>query len=158
MGKDVEIRRATIDDLPVIQRLGAELAEFEHQNWDEDLDPKWPLSAQGAQVYQKAIEARYVIIAFSDNDAVGYLIGDIHRPAPDAARQIITAQLNNIYIREEFRKCGVGNMLLENFKEYCKNNNVSRLTTTVIAQNTNALGFYRRQGFEPSRIILAQDL
>lgn len=157
MGNDIEIRRATIDDLDSVQRLSAELAEFEYQNWDKSLDPKWPFSPLGEQTYRKAIENRYVIIAFYDKEAIGYLIGNIHRPGGDEARQIVSAQLNNIYVREAFRQRAVGSALLIDFRNYCKNKGVNRLTTTVIAQNVNAVDFYQRHGFEPSRIILAQE-
>ena len=72
---DVTIRRAGIDDLEIVQKLGAELAESEHKNWDKDLDPKWALSEAGAQAYRKMIENSYVAIAFQKDEPVGYLIG-----------------------------------------------------------------------------------
>lgn len=49
MNEEIKIRRVNIDDLNIIQQLGTELAEFEHKNWDSDLDPKWPLSTTGEQ-------------------------------------------------------------------------------------------------------------
>ncbi len=158
MTEEIKIQRATINDLNTIQQLGAELAEFEHKNWDSSLDPKWPLSAAGEQAYRKAIENRYTLIALRGEEAIGFLIGDIQRPAAGAARQITSAHLGNIYVREKFRESSIGSKLLANFKNYCKANNASKLTTTVIAQNTNAIEFYQQQGFEPSRMILAQDL
>lgn len=140
---DVTIRRAGIDDLEIVQKLGAELAESEHKNWDKDLDPKWALSEAGAQAYRKMIENSYVAIAFQKDEPVGYLIGSIRRPMDGAARQTISAQLNNIYVKEGLRKQSIGSKLFDDFRKYCKDNGATKLNVTVIASNTDAVKFYQ---------------
>lgn len=155
----VKIRRATIHDLCIIQQLGLELLKYEHERFDKTLNPEWPFSEAGAAAYLKAIEDRYVIIAFSgSNNAVGFLIGNVSVPTKGGVREIVSAHLSNLYVRESMRRQGVGKQLFEMFKEYCYECGAKSLSVTVNSANKMALDFYAAINFTPSKIILSQQL
>lgn len=154
----ITTHQATISDLKTLQQLGYELLKYEHDRWDPTLDLDWPFSEAGEAMYRKSISDRYTILAYLDNEPVGYLIGTIQTPPPGSVRAIITAQLNNIYVRESARHSGVGHSLADSFRKYCKEHQVANINVTVNAANQSAITFYQHEGFLPSRLILQQDI
>ncbi|MBO7504886.1 GNAT family N-acetyltransferase [bacterium] len=52
--------------------------------------------------------------------------------------------MNNMCILEEYRKCGVGTKLFNEFKNVCKENNIEEIKVTASYGNTNAIKFYRK--------------
>lgn len=152
------IRRATIDDLKTVQQLGFELLKYEHDRWDDTLDLDWPFSEAGEANYRKAILERVTLLAEDDGRAAGFLIGSIQKAAPGAARNINSAQLNNIYVRDEWRGKKVGQSLADEFKKLCEAEDVSAINVTVNSKNEAAIGFYERVGFASSRIIMSMDI
>ena len=154
----ITIRRATIEDLRDVQQLGYELLKYEHDNWDESLDLQWPFSEVGETNYRKAILERVTLLVEDDGKIAGFLIGSIQKPAEGAARKTITAQLNNIYVREEWRGQELGRKLAEEFKTVCNTGSVEQINVTVNSQNTDAIAFYERVGFAPSRIFMSMKI
>ena len=151
----ITIRRAKIEDLATVQQLGFELLKYEHDCWDDSLDLDWPFSEAGEANYRKAILERVTILAEDDDKAAGFLIGSIQKPAPGAARNIATAQLNNIFVREEWRGQKIGERLAEEFRQLCKAEQVELLNVTVNSQNEAAIAFYNHIGFAPSRMLMS---
>lgn len=156
--QDITIRRATLDDLKIIQQFGYELLEYERQNWDPALDSNWPFSKEGEQKYRTAITDKYTVIAENDHQPVGYLIAKIIDIAPGSARSIKQAYLENIYVVSSARKSGIGAKLVVNFQDYCKKEGVNRINVSVLAANTAAVDFYQKVGFSPRSLNLSQDL
>lgn len=105
-----------------------------------------------------AIREKYVIIAEEDGAPVGYLIGSITAPKVGDARGIKQANLQNIYMNEERREMGIGKMLLDDFRSYCRSEGVERLNVSVLADNKVAVDFYEENGLRPRSINLSQDL
>jgi len=154
----ITVRIANMADLKTIQKLGFELLDFERQNWDPTLDTDWPFSEEGKANYEKAIKEKYTIIAEEDGKPIGYLIGSIRPPIKGGARHITTAQLENIYIDSNYRRSRVGKKLFEHFASYCKKQKVDAMNVMVNAKNDNAISFYKKVGFSPSRISFSQEL
>lgn len=152
------IRRATIEDLGEVQRLGYELLKYEHDNWDESLDLAWSFSEAGEANYRKAILERVTLLVVDKDKIAGFLIGSIQKPADGAARKTVSAQLNNIYVRKDWRGQKLGYQLAKEFREICDAENVELINVTVNSQNANAIAFYERVGFAPSRIFMSMKL
>ncbi|MBR3122061.1 GNAT family N-acetyltransferase [Candidatus Saccharibacteria bacterium] len=152
------IRTATMADLKAIQKLGFELLDFERQNWDPTLDVDWPFSEVGKASYEKAIKEKYTIIAEADGKPIGYLIGSVKPSMKDGARHITAAQLENIYVDQNYRRSNVGKKLFESFATYCKKQKADVMNVMVNAKNKNAISFYEKVGFSPSRISFSQEL
>jgi len=56
--------------------------------------------------------------------------------------------INNIAVGQEYRRRGIGFMLIKSLIQYGKDNNVEFLTLEVRSSNQNAIEFYQNQGFE----------
>ena len=68
------------------------------------------------------------------------------------------AELDNMCILEEYRKLGIGSRLFEEFKTICKENDIKELKVVASYKNTNAINFYKKNGFEEADITLKQRL
>ena len=152
------IRRAKASDITIIQEFGSKLLNFERENYDSSLDKNWAFSDEAKTKYLDAIQNKYVSIAEIGGQPVGFLIGNVIEPTSNSARQIKQANLKNIYVDENMRKTGLGKKLIEDFKQYCKNNDVIRLNVSVLATNITATEFYNNCGFKPRSLNLFQEL
>ena len=155
---NISIRRAEASDVETVQEFGSKLLNYERENYDSSLDSNWAFSNEAKAKYLDAIQNRYVTIAEADGQPVGFLIGSITAPRAGDARQIKQANLQNLYVDESVRKAGIGKQLVENFKDYCKSENVSRLNVSVLAANKVAVDFYDAMGLKPRSLNLSQDL
>lgn len=154
----ITIRHAELSDLKTLQQLGYELLKFEHDNWDPSLDLTWPYSAAGEAKYRQAILEKFTILAYDNKNPIGYLIGTVHTPPANSARSIITASLDNIFVRESARHSGVGHQLVDSFRQHCIALGVNNINVTVNSINKNAIAFYEHENFLSSRLTLSQKL
>lgn len=154
----VTIRKATIDDLGVIQQLASELFEYEHQRWDDTIDPNWPFSEEATASYKKAINEKVTLVAERDGSPAGYLIGKIFPADPKAARQASAAYLENIYISSDYRGSGMGEQLIKEFSDRCKDEGAEKIDVMVNAKNANAIKFYEKMGYATSRLLMSKEL
>lgn len=148
----VEIRQATINDLSRIQELNNDLFKLEKENYDPTLVSDWPLSADGKEYFEDLILNHYVIVATINNNAVAYLAGTINEKG--SYEEIAYGEINNMLVTEQCRGLGIGKQLIDEFKEYCKRNNINNLKVEASAKNLNAINFYKRNGFEDFNVTL----
>ncbi len=57
------------------------------------------------------------------------------------------AEIFKVAVTERFQRRGIGNVLLETFINYCKNNGVNTLYLEVSSKNLKAIKLYKKQGF-----------
>ena len=67
---NIAIRKATIDDLIIIQELNNGLFELEKENYDSTLTRNQPLTDEGKEYFTDLINNSYVIAAELDNNIV----------------------------------------------------------------------------------------
>ena len=61
-------------------------------------------------------------------------------------------------ISDEYRGYGIGKLLINSFKEFCRTKNISNIKVVASYKNKNAIEFYCRNGFEEFDITLFKDL
>ena len=153
---EIKIRRATIEDLEVIRKLNNTLFELEKENYDSTLIKDWPLTEDGKEYFTDLINNHYVIIAEVDNNIVGYLAGSISEKG--SYEEIQYGEINNMFIKDECRGLGIGKSLINNFKDYCKSNEINNLKVTASYKNRDAIEFYHKNGFEEFDVTLTTEI
>ena len=152
----IKIERATLKDLSDIQHLNNKLFELEIADFDPNLTPNWPLSDAGKEYFTDMIENHFVLIAKDDNWIIGYFAGTI------GITEIYTkgtlAEIDNMFIKLDYRKRGVGKMFLDVFKAECIKNKITSIQVVASARNTNAIAFYEKNGFAPHNTTLNLNL
>lgn len=68
----------------------------------------------------------------------------------------LTGEIDSLYIEQEYRKYGLGNILMQKSLEWLGSKNVTTRIIVVAEGNEQVLGFYRKYGFYERRIVLEQ--
>lgn len=150
--ENIIIRKANIEDLIKVQELNKNLFELEFNNFDDTLKVGWPLEKEGKEYFEDMIKNNIVFVAEVEKKIVGYLAGSFCEQISYITENF--AELDNMCIDEEHRRFGIGTLLMDKFKKYCKENSVQNIKVTASAKNSRAIQFYMKNGFEDYNITL----
>ncbi len=146
------VRKAATTDLAAVQKLNNEVFEAS-KDYDQWLNMDWPFSAEGREYYQKALsDPEYsCYIAEVDDRPVGYLIGKLKNFEYRTNR---TAEIENMGVTSELRGKGVGTILIDHFKKWCKDQGANSIRVSTYFGYEQAIEFYKKQGLVPLDIVL----
>lgn len=150
------IKKATIENLNEIQELNNQLFELEYNNFDSSLKVGWPFEKEGIEYFSDMLNNQVVFIALVDNSVVGYLAGSINVESSYVTKSL--AELDNMFILENYRKYGIGTKLVNEFKKYCLNIGIQEIKVTASTRNNNAIKFYKNNGFEDFEVTFKMTL
>jgi GNAT superfamily N-acetyltransferase len=149
----MEIRLASVDDLPAVVALSGGLFAEDGGLRDAYLDVQWP-AREGHRYYRAVLTTRDAAcwVAVRGGRTVGYLVARVNGPYPP--RPVKVAELESVFVEPEHRGCGVGAGLVAAFAEWAAAAGAQRVAVTAYAANERAIAFYRRHGFEPKSVSL----
>lgn len=153
---EIEIKKADITYLKDIQNLNNQLFELEYNNFDSALKVGWTYETDGEKYFNDMLNNEIIYIALDRDKVVGYLAGSINIQGSYITKSL--AEIDNMFILEEYRKYGIGTKLINAFKEYCFQNQIEELKVTASAKNKNAIDFYIKNGFNEFEITLKQKI
>lgn len=153
---DIIIKKATIEILNEIQELNNQLFELEYNNFDSSLKVGWSFEKAGTEYFSDMLNNQVVFIALVDNSVVGYLAGSINVESSYVTKSL--AELDNMFILENYRNYGIGTKLVNEFKKYCLNIGIQEIKVTASARNNNAISFYKKNGFEDFEVTFKMTL
>ncbi len=138
---ELEIRAATEDDVPMILSLIKELAEYER------------LSHEVVATKEELCDSLFgerrvaeVLLGYLGDDPAGFALF-FHNFSTFLGRPGI--YLEDLYVRPEHRRSGVGRALLTHIAQLAKERNCGRLEWSVLDWNEPAIGFYKKLGAVP---------
>lgn len=151
------IRKAEISDFESLLILSKKLFDFEEQ-FDRKYNLDWTYSDIGRSYFKTKLEHpnSIIFIAEIENEVVGYILGFVSNNLSRLLNPI--CEIENTYVVENFRNRGIGTKLIESVKNEAKNRNVKILRVGAIAQNTEAIKFYKSNGLEETNIYLEEEL
>lgn len=150
-----EIRTANSGDYPTIQKLNSLLFQKEYQDYDKTLDCSWPFTEEANEYFREAIQSinHCCLVAEYEKQIVGYMIGvKLQEINYRTVRK--TAELENIFILPEFRSKGIGKIMMNEFKAWCKNHGIQAIKVAAAEKNERGIDFYRRNGFRDFERVL----
>lgn len=153
---NIEIKRANRSNFKEIQLLNHKLFELEFDNFNPALKVGWTYEEEGIKYFSHMLDNEVVYIAIENDIIVGYLAGSINIHGSYVTKTL--AEVDNMFVLEEYRKYGIGSKLMNEFKNYCIQNNIEELKVTASAKNKNAINFYKKNGFNEFEITLKQKL
>ena len=68
------------------------------------------------------------------------------------------AELESVYVLDEFRGRGIGRKLMDNFFVWCQEKDVERVKIEASSKNSDGIRFYKRHGFNDYDLILEKEL
>jgi len=154
--KEFDIRRAAAEDLDDILRLNFELFKKEHKEYDPNLNMDWTYGL-GTDIFKKSInnDDYFAMIARSGGKTIGYLRGSLHQEFWKTGRG---AELDSLFVDENYRNNGIGKELVGAFLEWCKTKKVDYAVVRASARNHLGITFYRQSGFQDYDVVLENKL
>ena len=150
------VKRANIEDLKAIQELNDKLFELEYEKFDPALKVGWSFEKEGIEYFTEMLTNQIVFIGIDNNKIVGYLAGSLNIENSYVTKTL--AEIDNMYVSEEYRRSGLGTNLITKFKEYCKEFDIQEIKVTASSKNCNAIKFYKKNGFEDFEYTLKMKL
>src|SRR5262245_26917329 len=113
----IEIRRATIDDLPGLVASSTGLFMEDAGTRDDTMNTRWP-AEHGAAAFTTTLAdpARVVFVADDGGSVAGHLAAYVTEPSD--IRPVRSATLLSMYVFPEHRSAGVGGRLVDAFKDW----------------------------------------
>lgn len=137
----IRIRRAEVDDVPLIHELIVSLAEYERLAHECVATPE----ALRASLFGERPDAE-VVIAQSGDTAAGFALY-FHSYSTFLARRGIW--LEDLFVKPEHRGQGIGRALLAHLAAIAMARDCGRLEWSVLDWNTPSIGFYQSLGATP---------
>jgi len=142
--RDVLIRECTRQDLEGILELD--------QLWkDEGVAYVW-YGSREVLIADFERFPEYFLVAESDGRIVGYVNGSVrtNETVEVLPEQEMHFEIENIYVKGEFRNMHVGGDLLERLLGVAKENGIERFVVSTVSKDIDQiLKFYRTYGFRP---------
>ena len=132
-------------------KLLSELIEYE-SDFDDVINGKSKIEDFHKEVLDKSNVFAYYV---KDEDiAVGYIFAYLKTPYNDVIKTNIV-MLESLYIREEYRKKGIGRTLIIMLEKWAKET-LQNYAIEIVCLNNNkeALKFYERLGYSEVKTIL----
>lgn len=152
----IKIRTAVVEDWKIIQKLNDEVFQNDKEN-DPDMDLNWPYTEKGIKYYQKLANGTYghCLVAEINDNPVGYVALSIKDFGYRKSKYV---EVENIGVSPEFRSKGIGAMLMDSASEWAKQQGADRLFVEAFWGNTQAVKYYKNNGFVEIGIQLEKNI
>jgi GNAT superfamily N-acetyltransferase len=149
----MEIRTAGGADAAIVAELNRALYRTDAASRDSFTDVE--AACEDALDYFTtflASESTITFLAVEDGSVVGYLAGRCS--SGRVRRRVPTAELESVYVREEFRNRKTGTLLVDSFVGWAAKRGAGCATVTAYFANDSARRFYARFGFASKSVTL----
>ena len=129
----VVLEKATSKDLEYIQKLNRKLFVREFEKYNNLLNIEWTFGEKGTKYFKELIQNNFVYVAKINNNIIGYLAGSVNNVNECFTEKF--AEIENMYIENQYRRLKIGSKLIIKFKEWCKENKIEYIKVSVWSQN-----------------------
>jgi aminoglycoside 6'-N-acetyltransferase I len=151
-GLPMKVRKATAKDVPEIIECSKEFHTCGTALFNENERKLFKFKKNHISILKKFLEkwirsrnAR-VFVAEVDKEIIGFMIMTTNKLASvyEHRKEI---HIEGIFIRELFRKKGIGKMFIKEAERWAKEKGIYSLGLTVLVRNKNAFSAYKKLGF-----------
>jgi ribosomal protein S18 acetylase RimI-like enzyme len=142
----VNIRRATVDDVPAVALLWQEMADLHAA-----LDRRFCPAIDGADYWAEALagwledETRCAFVADAGGRLVGYIVGWL-RQSPPVFQADVYGFVSDVCVTANCRQRGIGRRLFEALNAWFRQQEASHVELNVAANNPVSQAFWRSVG------------
>jgi GNAT superfamily N-acetyltransferase len=147
---EIAIRKATPNDFDSLVELYGEMELHVRQL---SADPLFKLGSNWRDLTKRYFtefssrDDRLVLVAVKGTDIVGFLTAMVTTTLP-LFEQSNYGLLNDMFVKQEHRRKGVGKRLLVAATEWFEQKRIRRLELRVEASNSEAIAFYKAHAFK----------
>ena len=149
----MQIRKAQMEDTPRLNFLLTLLISDEKQ-YDESINENFVVT----DMYENFVNdpKRIMLVAEEDEKIIGYLYGYIIEG--DEVETETVAKLDALFVEEDYRKMGAAENLIDHFKVWVINHNISKMVVNVCSANYKAKGLYQKKGFKTTKETMSLEI
>jgi len=154
---EIVIRKAIQNDFSAIIEMPIKLATHLSKSFDPTVKPDWFLSDDAKEFYLEFLTnpTKCIYVAEEENKIIGFIVGELFDKTEYWYRKInCFAELDELYVDEEYRSKGVGAKLMTQFKNWCKEQGVDRISLEVSAANVPSILFYQKHLFKEQYLVM----
>lgn len=122
--------------------------------YDKEVDLKWAHTPEGRMYYRERIlmSSGVCLLAETDQKIIGFALAKKQEVPP--FRKVKVVELEELFVKDQYRNKGVGKMLTDHFLNWAKNFGADKAAVNVYFMNERGIEFYKREGFIPYDMIL----
>lgn len=140
-----EFHRITLDDIEKIAILFDEYRIFYGQNSDFETGKKF--------LKERIEKDESVLFAAREKNSENFLGYIQFFPSFSSVSLQRVWILNDLFVRKEARKKGVGSFLMKHAEEFARNNNAARILLCTAPDNKKAQKLYEEMGYEEHEMV-----
>lgn len=140
----IEIRKVVSEDIPAVYKMGENVDEFHTSDQAPNF---WPEAVLRECVNKHDV---YFFVATSNNEIVGFIIANLNR-------SLSKALIENIFVRPDFRKQGIGISLAKKVIDTAKADQFKFISVLTPPDDTAAIKTYKKAGFSKGEVFLWLD-
>lgn len=143
--KNIQIREATIEDLPTLKQFEQELIKYERPfapNLKED-----PITYYNIEAFITNKDAQ-LLVAVIDHQLVGSGYALIKKSAP-YKKPDQYAYLGFMYVSPDHRGKSINGKITQQLIDWATSRNISEIQLDVYADNLSAISAYAKSGLKP---------
>ncbi len=141
----VIIRKAKSSDIPDLVELLRELFSIE-----ADFDFNAGLQEQGLFLMLQSPDTRCIMVAETVNNVVGMCTAQL---VVSTAKGNFSGLIEDMVINKRYRGKGLGSCLLKTVEKWCIDSGAHRIQLLADKNNTKALRFYEKCGWNYTQLI-----
>lgn len=139
--------------------MNYKLCKKEKEDFDENINANYSKSLESKKYFRQKItkKSNFAFVAIDGNKVVGYIAGGLIK-IEDYMKHCKLAEVENMFILEDYRRKGVGKRLMDEMFKWCKSNGIERIRVIASFQNILGINFYKREGFNEYNLVLEKGL
>jgi ribosomal protein S18 acetylase RimI-like enzyme len=155
---NIHLREAKATDMPLVKKMAVETSwEYVPETEKKLLDRgKWNMNA--IEHYENVLKEENSEVFIAEDERHKYVGHLIVGQTRGTITGLSFGYIYDIFVEEEFRGKGVGKLLLQKAKDYCRKKGHSRIVLSVTATNDSAIKLYSRTGYKPERMTMAKEI
>jgi GNAT superfamily N-acetyltransferase len=137
------IRKATMDDKDILNKLVSEFVKYEADSFDENNRNDFILTSY----VDRRIDSEdfMVYVAEEDNKIVGFTIAEYLKG--NIIKKTVEVKIVILFVDKDYRCKGIGTSLVNQIVNDCKKNGVKYLRIDNFIKNEEANDLYEKLGF-----------
>lgn len=146
---NISVRKATLSDVEKLTKLRLLL----QQHCEESNSQIWQMTDEGKALLKRKFqndfvnESSRIFIAEINGNIVGFAHGDVSHRTDYLPKNV--GSISTVYVKSNFRRKGVGALLIRHVCEFFDSEGVEDVTLRYIIGNEEAERFWGKLGFKP---------
>jgi ribosomal protein S18 acetylase RimI-like enzyme len=156
----MHIRQGNVRDWPFLFALGKEvipasISPWRKQSMEDTLKYREKI-LKGFWTWIQQTESKVFIAENNNREPVGYLV--LYPSSREELTGMFQGWVMDLAVLQEYRKQGIGRLLMKAAEEYCRENKINYLGLAVSSHNIQALHLYQELGFIEERKLMVKVL